>query len=204
MKTKSSFLFLFIIICIAMNLKGQDIRLQSGDLQPLKQEKKINLIYSFDKMAIGELKSEAEYIARKIKEHNDQEPGKGDKWVIEWHDNKTLLFERSFELSLNTCLKKYDVVAEQNEQSAKYTIRINTIFLEPGWSGWAVAHKNSEILLEITIYKTQDKEKTIGKISLHSYGKAGDYSSTSGIRISSAYESAGKILGKYLCKSVYK
>ncbi len=204
MKTKSSFLFLFIFICISMNLKGQEIRLRSGDLQPLKKEKKINLSYSFDKLVIGELKSEAEYIAKKIKEHNDAEPGKGDKWLSEWHDNKVLLFERSFELSLNKMLKKHGVLAEKNGQSAKYTMNINTIFIEPGWSGWAFAHKNSEIDLEVTIYATQDKEKTIGKISIHSLGAADDHSSTSGIRISSAYAAAGKILGKYFHKHVYK
>lgn len=205
---KGLLFFALLILSVTISLKGQEdtqVLLVSGELTPLKGEKSLNVVFSYDNMVVGILPSESAYIDKKVKEHNDAFPGKGDKWLAEWNSNKSTLWEPGFLIPFNKAIKKYGVVAEKNATAAKYTMLVSTTFLEIGFTGWSYAKKDAEVELDITVYEGSDRESAIAKLAVKNiYGKQGDYSFTSGIRISSAYEMAGKKLGKFIVQRVYK
>ena len=205
MKKNLSFIIIFLFLSFSGTLKAQSFNVISGDLSQLKNDNSLNVEFTFDHMAIGQMSSEADYIAKKVKEHNDKVPGKGDKWLTEWNDNKTNLFAPGFLTFFNKAIKKYKVVADRNLPQAKYTMVVNTTFLEIGFSGWSYANKAAEIRLELTFYEGNSLGKMIGKMTVQGlYGSTSDYSYTSGVRIASAYQVAGLAIGKYLAKKVYK
>jgi len=100
------FLWVFIfIILLQSEVVAQLKSFKSPDIEEMKKEKIINLEFSFDSMAIVDpevrYKSEEEYIQRKVKEHNEEKPGKGDEWQVEWNQNpgsgkrcRQILFQR--------------------------------------------------------------------------------------------------------------
>jgi hypothetical protein len=193
-----------LLVLMTLNLRAQKFQVVKGDLGFLKNEKLLNVEFSWDKMAVGTLPTEAEYTAKKVKEHNDKEPGKGDKWLIEWNDNKSIKFAPSFITNFNKNVKKYGVVMGENETTAKYTVNVSTTFLEIGFTGWSYAKKNAEINLVITFYEGTNHEKELATVKVDGVpGVTGDYSYTSGVRIGSAYIEAGKQFGKFLAKTVY-
>jgi hypothetical protein len=203
MKKTYAIQVIIIFILMTFNLNAQKVEVVKGDLRFLKNEKLLNVEFSYDKMTIGELPSE--YTAKKVKEHNDKEPGKGDQWLTEWNDNKTIKFEPAFISSFMKATKKYGVTIGKNEASAKYTVNVSTVFMEIGFTGWSVAKKDSEIHLVLTFYEGNNHDKEIATVNLtESKGNAGDYSYTSGVRIAAAYTEAGKSFGKFLDSKVYK
>jgi hypothetical protein len=201
-------LFLFAILLLltaGIEVQGQKITLESGSLAQIKNEKSLNFEFAFDKMAIGELATEAEYTERKVKEHNDKEPGKGDQWLVEWNDNKTILFGPSLVTAFNKMVKKAGVTGNEGETGAKYTFLVTTTFIEIGFTGWSYANKPSEVNLTITVYEGANRDKEIAVLKLEgAKSTEGDYSYTSGRRIASAYKTAGYGLGKFLMKNAFK
>lgn len=205
MKKSNAILVIMLLSIMNFGLKAQKISVVKGDLGLLKNEKLLNVEFAYDKMAIGQLPTESEYTAKKVKEHNDKTPGKGDQWLVEWNDNKPIKFEPSFIEGFTKATKKFKVVMGKKESSARYTLLISTTFLEIGFTGWSYANKAAEINLLITIYEGNDREKEIAVINVEgAQSTKGDYSYTSGVRIASAYTTAGLSLGKFLVKQVYK
>jgi hypothetical protein len=204
MKTKIGYLLFFTAMLMAGQSFCQDIRLTSGNLGSLKSESQFNLIYSYENMAVGEFSKEADYKDKKINEYNTKTPGKGDKWGVDWEDNKKNMWEPAFEMMFNKTLKKFKVNATPNNSQSKYTIVVHTVFLEIGFTGWSYANKASEIHLEIAVYSNDNMDTPLATMTIRAQGSASDYSSTSGVRISSAYSLAGKGLGKLFLKYAYK
>ncbi len=204
MKKTYAIQVIILFLLMGFNLNAQKIEVIKGDLSFLKSVKLLNVEFNYDKMTVGQLPSEGEYTAKKVKETNDKEAGKGDQWLTEWNDNKTIKFEPAFITSFNKALKKYGVTLGKKETSAKYTLNVSTTFMEIGFTGWSYAKKNSELHLLLTFYEGNNHDKEIAVVKLVDVpGTAGDYSYTSGVRIASAYTQAGKSFGKYLVK-VYK
>lgn len=54
--------------------------MESGSIDAVKSEKKVNIQYDYSSFGVGKFKTEAEYVDAKVKEYNEKEPGKGDKF----------------------------------------------------------------------------------------------------------------------------
>ena len=67
---------------------AQENALVSGNLDFLKQEKVFYIDFSYDQMAVGDFRTESDYINKKVAEQNNAEPGKGDKWLVKWNQKK--------------------------------------------------------------------------------------------------------------------
>ena len=190
---------------------AQIVAFNSEEIEILKHEKTINLEFSYDSMAVidpvANYQTEDDYIQKKMKEHNDAEPGKGKKWLAEWNRNKIVLFEPTCIKYLNKRLGKYGVEAGKNQPTALYTILVKTVLIDTGWPGWSYVYGPATINLEMIIYKTNDKSKIVARYYFYGITGAGgatDYSSSSGERIGYAYRYAGYIIGELLVKKVYK
>ena len=216
MKANLFFLLVVLFIIPKTDLIAQNIFLMSGDINILKDEKTINLEFSYNSMAVigyrnwslvVEYKTEADYIQRKVKEHNDARSGKGKQWLAEWNRNKVVLFEPAFEKYMNKRLKKYGVEGGKNQPKALYTILVKTLLIDTGFPGWGNFFNPAKINLDIIIFKTQNKSEIAARIHMDDIsgeGGSSDYSSTSGERIAYAYGKAGYLIGNFLKKKVYK
>lgn len=197
----------FITIILFGTLNSVIVRSQkfvsfTGDIKILKNEKSLNIDFSYEKMKVGELKSEQEYIEKRMKEYNEKKTGKGEEWLNEWNDNKKY-WENGFIEILNKVLRKNNVTVNQNQIDAKYIFYINPIFLEIGWYGVGVK-QNAELDLEVLVCLSNDDKNPVARILIeNAFGNTIGFTKTDKHRIGSAYESAAKKLGNFLRENVY-
>lgn len=205
MKNLKFCLLLFVGLLMSSAIHAQKLKLVSGNLKPLKGERVLKVEYNYDNMAVGKFKSEDDYLAKKTKELNENEAGRGDDWAIKWKEDRAKRFQPKFEKLMNTYLKKVYVKIDPNKEDTKYTMIVNTVFTEPGYN-IAISQKPALINLEIIFVETANHDKKLGKITLFKApGVAmGGASFDTGSRIQEAYAKAGKELAKYLLKIAYK
>ena len=211
MKAILFFSLVVLFILPKTDIIAQLVALKSEDIDILKQEKTINLEFSFDSMEIispvAKYKTEDDYIQGKVKEHNDAKDGKGNEWLAEWNRNKIVLFEPTFEKYMNQRLHKYGVEAGKNQSTALYTMLVKTVLINTGKPGWGQIYEPATINLVMIIFKTQNKSEIVSRYYFYGIigtGGSTDYSSSSGKRINYAYGRAGYIIGNFLKKKVYK
>jgi len=195
MKTKTFAIILILTSSIVNSVSAQ--MLMSGDLLFIKNEKIINTEFVYDSMGVGKFKTEAEYTLKKVIEHNDSRPGKGDQWLADWNDRKAIDYPNAFIASFNKKLKKSGLVAVRQQSSAKYTIVIRTLHFEAGFSGYMYVTELSNVELEILFYESNDRSHLVAKLYFGTVAGAGGVPA-------SAYSVAGSITGKYLLKNVYQ
>ena len=200
---------IIILVLITINVFGQgasDFEYIHGDLGFLKNEKIINVEFRWDSMTIGEFKTEAEYIAKKVVEHNAASPGKGDAWLKEWEGNKTQFFEPGFVEGMNDKFKKTrQLQFEQNNKDANYTMLVHTTFIERGNKGDPIMGFGSvpaEIIMEVKFINHSDSNKITADLKIHAAEAVIDYNYTSQTTLYRSYLQTGKRFSKYLIKEV--
>ncbi len=195
MKLVKSLGLLLLSGAISFTTHAQKIKITEGSLDALKDVKEYNIEFSYENMAVGKFKTEAEYVEKKKEEYNKKEAGKGDKWAEAWVNDRASRFEPKF-------IEKFEEYSNAKEKgNAKYTLIFNTTFTEPGFfTGIAIANKNASINGEVTIVETANKSKVVAKMTIEKVpGRTGTgYDFDTGDRISEAYEKAGKEIGKKL------
>lgn len=184
-----------ILMLTVLASHAQKVKLLEGNLNALKEIKKLNLSYDYSKMGVGKYADEADYIARKKKDYNKKEAGRGDEWEKAWKADRKNRFQPQFEELFN----KYSPFTAGDIPTAKYTLIFKTKFTEPGYNVY-VSRKNAEIDGEAVIVETGNPDKVIARMSvLHCKGRAfGGNDYDTGTRIQESYAVAGKGLGKFL------
>ncbi len=196
MKTiKFCFTIAAILFCSLTGF-AQEVDLTKGDLSILKGETSVNFEFTYEKMAVGDFSKEADYIKKRVEELNTKEPGTGDKWVIEWEEQKKNYFGDKFMLGFfKTYEMKYD-------KSAKYTLIFNTKAMEPGYS-IGISKRNAGVDGTITLIETGKPEKKLAVLYVERKaetmwrGAAFDAKS----RIGDAYFVDGLAVGKFFKKN---
>lgn len=189
--------FLFIILANLIfigTIEAQKDYLVSGNLEFLKQANAFNVVFSYDSMAVGEFKHEKDYIQKKVNELNESKQGKGDKWLANWNKIKIEQTEPLFIKSLNGQFKKVKLKVGQGLTTEKFTILVETLFLEQGFYVTQIVNNPSVVSLIIIVYETADKRKEVAKFKIAAEGTGGAYPS--------AYSIAANALGKYLRKAI--
>jgi hypothetical protein len=197
---------LSFVLLIAGRGFGQKVKLEEGDLSPLKSEKTIAFAFTYDSMSMGSghghppgpghahaQQTEAEYVAKHTEEYNKKSPGKGDEWAKAWKDDRETLYEPGFTKEF----EKYGGL--QPDPKSKYTLIFKTTVTEPGFNIGFMRH-NAEISGVAWIVETANKSHVIAKISvINSPGGSffeNDYATDE--RISTAYSEAGRGLGYFI------
>lgn len=181
---------------------AQKIKVTSGDLDFLKDQKTINVEYKYDNMGVGKYDKEEDYIHDKVSDYNADEPGKGDEWKKNWIGDRESRYEPKFEELINIELEKPNVKVGDYPEAA-YTMILSTVFTEPGFNV-GVMRKNAYVDYEITFVKTDTQEEVATMSLTKSPGRGGmGFDFDTGYRIQEAYAKAGKELGQYLSKKVY-
>lgn len=197
------------IICMLFILSGvvhaQKIKLASGNLDFLKGEKIIKAEYDYSDMGVGRYDKEADYVNQKVKDYNDDDPGRGDKWHEDWVNDRYDRFQPKFEELINKYLEDVGVIISAGSHDAKYTMILKTTFTEPGFNV-GVMRRPALINTDVIFIETGSPDNELAKIIVEkSPGNAAmgnDYDT--GLRLQEAYAKCGKELGKYLTKSAFK
>ena len=201
------------VLLISAKANAQKVKLEEGDLSPLKSEKTIGFAFTYDSMFIGSSghghpggpphppgpghshgqQTEAEYVAKHTEDYNKKSPGKGDEWAKAWKDDRETLYEPGF-------IKEFEKYGGlQPDPKSKYTLIFKTTNTEPGFNVGFMRH-NAEISGVAWIVETANNSHVIAKISVtNSPGGSffeNDYATDE--RISSAYGEAGRGLGYYI------
>ncbi|MBX3239797.1 MAG: hypothetical protein KIT80_21110 [Chitinophagaceae bacterium] len=188
--------FLFTsFLAIATGVSAQKVKLIEGALPNLKDEKSINIEFTYNNVSVGKFNKEADYVAAKKEEYNKKEAGTGDSWAIKWVDDREQRFKPKFE-ELFTKYSGLDLDA-----NAKYTIIFNTSFIEPGFN-IGVTRKNAYISGEAIVVETSNKSKVLARISVEKAPGSAMWGADfdTGLRISETYATAGRGLGKFVKK----
>lgn len=186
-----------LLLLTSMLLSGivysQKIKVKEGKADVLKNEKSLNIEFSYDNLSVGKFKNEEEYIAKKREEYNKKEDGKGDKWADGWKNDRSRAYEPQF---IEQFLEKSGV---KNEKDAKYTLIFHTTFIEPGFNVGAW-RKNAYIDAVVTVVETANRNNVVAVINVdNAPGRdAMGYDFDTSWRISEAYAKAGKSLAKFI------
>lgn len=195
MKTIRIFVAIAALLFTGTTAFSQQVDLTRGDLSILKDEKTINIEFTYDNMTVGDDGKEANYIKRKTQENNDKEKGSGEIWARKWEEDKRDRFGPKFILGF-TNLSKMTV-----SKDAKYTLIFNTKAMEPGYSV-GVSKRNAGIDGTVTIVETANPTKKLIVLSVERPGENMFRGAAfdAGSRIADAYYLSGQKVGKFIKK----
>lgn len=198
MKNLKTLIAIVLVATISSSAFGQKIKIKEGNLDFLSGAKSLKLEYTYDNMKVGKY-SEEEYVAKKKKEYNKKEAGRGDTWVENWVNDREKRFEPKFEQLFTKVLdNKVDVEVGPNED-AEYTLILHTYFTEPGYY-IGISSAPAMINTEAIFVKSNNHDKVLCKIDMRKApGRSGAGFDT-GERIKEAYAKTGKSLAKFLLK----
>jgi hypothetical protein len=211
MKRLKHLALLAFVLIAAMRGFGQKVKLEDGDLSPLKSEKTLAFAFTYDSMMIGSSghhppgphppgpghshgqQTETEYVAKHTEDYNKKSPGKGDEWAKAWKDDREALYEPAFTKEF----EKYGSL--QPDPKSKYTLVFKTTNTEPGFNIGFMRH-NAEISGVAWIVESANKSHVIAKISVINAPGGNffenDYATDE--RIATAYSEAGRGLGYFI------
>lgn len=197
-------IILMIFVSLVFLAQAQKIKLVSGNLTFLKGEKAINLQYYYDNVKVGDM-DESKYIKKKVTEYNAKEPGKGDKWLENWKNDRKTRYEPKFEELFNKYLEEVNTKAKEGDATAQYTLLIKTKMIEPGFNV-GVVRRPAKIDVEVEISAAGSPENKLAELTIFDVpgADAMGFDFDSGERISEAYAKLGKALAKYIIKNTVK
>jgi len=195
-----------MLICFSYTVaNAQKIKVTDGDPSVLKGQVSVKVEYTYHDMAVGKYKKEQEYIDRKVKDYNDDEPGRGDEWAKAWVNDRNARFEPKFEELINDHLDKTGIIVSENTEESSYTMIVHTVFTEPGYNV-VVSRKPAMINLVVSIVETSNPENVLAVIEIEKApgNSVGGTDYDTGQRISEAYAKAAKELAQFLEKKYLK
>ena len=195
MKFIRSCLTIIVALLLSSNfIHAQEVDIIKGSLAFLKDEKTINIEFTYEKMTVDGNK-EADFIKDKTAQYNTKEAGTGTTWAIKWQEDKGMRFAPKFILGY-TNLSGMTV-----DSTAKYTLIFNTKAMEPGYSV-GVSKRNAGIDGTVTIVETANRSKILAKLSVERPGENMFRGAAfdAGSRIADAYYLSGQKVGKFVKK----
>ncbi len=197
MKHKLPLAILFIVFSVGVN--AQKIKFVSGSFAPLKGVSEVNLKFTYDNLMVGKI-TEDEYLAKKIKDYNEKEPGKGDKFKEGWDTDREKRYHPKFEKLINeyTGTTKFGDYPE-----AKYTMVVQVIRIEPGWN-IGISKRAASLDCDIKILDESENEIMVATVRNAPGSQFGGYDYDVGSRVAECYAITGKRMGGFFKKQTKK
>lgn len=193
-------LILMVALLVTGVAFGQKIKVQKGNFKKMKGVKEFNLVFDYSDLEIPKYKSEEAFLEDKMAKREKKKKGMGKRFKKSWFADRENRYEPKFVESFVKRFK-HEMNAEKDLTSAKYTIKLHTTKLYPGYNVGIVRH-NAEIDVTITIYETANPSKILMKGKIKDVPGAGAFGNdyNSGYRISECYAKLAKVLAKYIRK----
>ena len=182
-------------------ISAQKVKVSDGKIPSFDGESIVLVEFDYSDMTVGK-KTEAKYIAEKVKEKNKDEAGSGDLWENKWIEDREERFEGKFIELFNKYTVEKGLEVSANTDKAKYKMLVRTAHTEPGFNV-GVVRKRAHINLEITISEV-GSNKSLATIWIKkipgSDGMGFDFDVAR--RLEESYAKGGKTLGKHFTKKV--
>lgn len=181
---------------------AQKAVLKSGSVKGLKGQSELNVEFDFSALKVGtgkKAKTEADYVAEKVAEHNKKEAGKGDKWLEGWKNARDKHYKPKFFELLNDGLKKNGITAGEGKSGAKYTLLVKTTRIEPGYNiGVSKMPASADM-----VYELKEGGNVVAVIEiLNSPGSQfAGYDFDASTRIAECYAKSAKTLAGFIAKN---
>lgn len=187
-----------VVLCF-MSVGGyaQSVALAFGDLKWLGGEKTLQFEFSYEDMQVGKM-SEAEYVEKKVTEYNKKEAGRGDAWKKAWENDRKERFEPKFLELFDKYMSEKGITSAA--EGAKYVVKVNTNFTEPGFNV-GVVRRNASVDVVCTVVEIATGNKVaVVKVRDASANSFWGTDFDSGYRLQESYAKAGRELAKFLIK----
>ena len=199
-------IFLLIVAGLVFGLfnttSAQKLAVKSGSLSSLNGVSELKVEYTYDDMMVGKMK-EVDYIAKKVKEYNDKEAGKGDTWKETWVNDRASRFQPRFEEAFNGICSLSGISLKINPYStSKYRMVVHTTFTEPGFNIY-MTRKDASINAEVKFYDEAGTEIAMVTITNSPGGGIWEMDYDTGVRIQDAYANAGRSLAAKVLDEAY-
>jgi len=179
---------------VLRHVTAGDLRLESGSVAFLKQERRVNLEYDYSGLKAGRTAKdclpEQQFIAREVARENEKRAGGGESWRQEWIGQRTVRFQPRFQEILNKQFAEGNVPLEFGAfREAKYTLILKTTML--------TGSQNSRgpvpcLTADAVFVETDNRTKTVALVKLVNVPGRDPWS---GFDMREAYAKAGKDLG---------
>ena len=177
------------------------VHAKKGKYAFLKGEKTLNLEYDYSNMTVGKKKTEKEYVARKVADHNKKEAGKGDKWKENWLNARSKRYEPKFETLINKSMIKAGIKASQGS-GAKYTLVVKTTYTEPGYN-IGISKMPARVDFEMVFIETASKKEVASYVIPNVPGsQMMGFDFDVGSRVAECYAKGGKMIGLIFIKEL--
>lgn len=194
-------LFATLLAFVSLNIFSQRLKVSEGKLKNLKGITEYNLTFDYTDLQVPKFDSEEAFLKEKMQKREKKEAGAGERFKKSWFRDREERYEPKFITSFNKRFKKGNIKADKNLSSAKYTMKVHTTKLYPGYNVGVWRH-NAEINATVTVYETANPSNIIisGKLKDVQGGGAFGNDYDSGYRISECYAKLAKVLAKYIKK----
>lgn len=199
---KAIFITVALVLITVFTVDAQKIKLENGSLDFLLEQESLLVKYDYSNVAVGKYDNEAEYIADKVEEYNEDEAGKGDEWKEAWLSDRPNRFEPKFEEIFNETIDPIGLQCSQTTEEATYEVIVHTIFVEPGFNV-GVARKNASIDVEMVFNEIATGNEMAVLIIEKCPGRGAlgfDYDT--GYRIQEAYAMLGKSVARFIMQRI--
>lgn len=179
-----------LLLLVASASFAQKVKVQSGSFKALKGISEFNLEFDYEGLTVDKFKTEEEFLEDKMKKR--EEKGTDEEFRKKWFSDRENRYEPKFIESFN---KRFDgkVKADKGLTSAKYTIRVKTTWIHPGYN-IGISRSDSKITVLITVFETANSSNEILAVTYEKSPGAGAFGNDydSGYRISEAYAKLAK------------
>lgn len=195
-------LALIFALSVSTLVNAQKMKIVSGNYDFLKDQKELNLVMDFSEVKFyKENMDEAVYISKREKEILDA--GKPnievEEWKQDWEHFKNTVFTEKFLASMN---KNTSIKTSVNNNDAKYTLQVETVWIYPGWFAGVMAQP-SKVSTVLKFVETLNP--TIVLLEIESKEAPGDNFvgvPNNNDRIAEGYAKTAKTLAKKISKKV--
>lgn len=198
-------LLLLVFMIMMTTVFGQEkMKLVSGDFGVLKDQTDVNVEVRFENVLfMKENITEAQYLENRKKQVMDN-PKRGEtawnEWIGEWEKYKKENYVDRFLKGLNASGKKEIF---KKDDSAKYTLILNTKWIFPGWHAGLVAMP-TQMSGNIQLVETKNPSVILATVQLNKYDRFSgmDVTVMEYGRLAAAYESIGKVLSRQIKRNL--
>lgn len=196
-------LFAIAAVLVAGIMNAQDMDVVKGDFAFLKDQKEINVEFTYDKLKLMEDNlTDDKYVADRVADLNGKDKGKGDIWKKKWYSSRENAFQPKFTELVNTILNKAkkDMSFQEGAASAKYTLIVEAVWIYPGYNV-VMMKKGAKVTTNLKFVETANKSNVL--LEIKSEKAPGDVfggSFSNEDRIAEGYAKTGKSLGQMIVK----
>lgn len=198
-------LLLLLFMAVATTTFAQEkFNVVSGNFLALKDQTEVNVELKFENVLfMKENITEAQYLENRKKQVLEN-PKRGEeawkKWIEEWEKYKNENYADYLIKGLN---KSYKNISFKKNNSAKYTLLLETKWVFPGWHAGLTA-MSAEITGKIKLVETGNPSVVLAEVELNKFDKFvnnKEFVMEYG-RIAAGYESAGRYVGREIKKAL--